>query len=99
METDPLKRLRLEWRNAVESEPMSARNAQEPGPTGGAVELTITHPLDRGATKFIEAVAGGRPRMCRGPAAAGMARPTGTPRLGTGYALAGPVPPRDPDRP
>ena len=66
VEIDPPKRLVLKWRNEWKPEFAAEGAAQcaiELEPADGAVKLTITHAMDRPDSKFIEAVAGGWPRI------------------------------------
>jgi uncharacterized protein YndB with AHSA1/START domain len=66
LEVDPPKRLVLKWRNEFKPELKSegpARCIYELEQVGDAVKLTITHTIERPASKFIEAVSGGWPRI------------------------------------
>jgi uncharacterized protein YndB with AHSA1/START domain len=66
VEADPPRRLVLKWRNEFRPELKAegpARCAYELEPVGDAVKLTITHSIDRPASKVIEAVSGGWPRI------------------------------------
>lgn len=66
LEADPPKRLVIQWRNEFRPELKAEGNSRctmELEPIGGAVKLTITHAMDRPGSKFIEAVAGGWPRI------------------------------------
>ena len=66
VEADPPRRLVLKWRNEFRPELKAeghARCTYELEPVGDAVKLTITHSIDRPASKFIEAVSGGWPRI------------------------------------
>jgi uncharacterized protein YndB with AHSA1/START domain len=66
VEADPPKLLVLKWRNEFKPELKSegySRCAIEIEPVDGAVKLTITHVMDRGESKFIEAVSEGWPRI------------------------------------
>ncbi len=63
---DPPKRIVIKWRNEFKPELKSegfSRCAIDLEPIAGAVKLTITHTMDRAGSKFIEAVAGGWPRI------------------------------------
>jgi uncharacterized protein YndB with AHSA1/START domain len=66
VEIDPPKRLVLKWRNEFRPELKEegfSRCVYDLEPDGDIVRLTITHTIDRDAAKFIEAVAGGWPRV------------------------------------
>jgi uncharacterized protein YndB with AHSA1/START domain len=66
VEIDPPRRLVLRWRNEFRPELKAegySRCVVEIEPAGEAVKLTITHAIDRDASKFIEAVSGGWPRI------------------------------------
>ena len=63
---NPPKHLALKWRNEFRPELKAegySRCTIDLEPMDGAVKLTITHAIDRAASKFIEAVAGGWPRI------------------------------------
>jgi uncharacterized protein YndB with AHSA1/START domain len=66
VEIDRPRRLVLEWRNEWKPE-MNAegysRCTMELEPVDGAVKLTVTHSMDRPASKLIEAVSGGWPKI------------------------------------
>ena len=66
VEADPPRRLVIRWQNQFKPE----LNAEGPSlctieiaTTGSAVQLTITHTIDRENSKFIEAVSGGWPKV------------------------------------
>jgi uncharacterized protein YndB with AHSA1/START domain len=66
VEVNPPKRLVLKWHNQFRPELKAegpARCTYELEAVGDAVKLTITHSIDRPASKVIEAVAGGWPRI------------------------------------
>ena len=66
VEVDPPRRLVLKWRNEFRPELKAegySRCTVELEPAYGAVKLTITHMMDRGESKFIEAVSSGWPRI------------------------------------
>jgi uncharacterized protein YndB with AHSA1/START domain len=67
LEVDPPRRLVIKWRNEFRPELKEegpSRCVYELEPTAdGVVKLTITHTIDRPASKFIEAVSGGWPRI------------------------------------
>ena len=65
LEVTPLKRLVLSWRNerpelAVEGHGRCTIDLER---QGDAVKLTVLHEIDRPASKMIEAVSGGWPRI------------------------------------
>jgi uncharacterized protein YndB with AHSA1/START domain len=65
-EIDPPKRLVLRWRNEWSAELNAegdARCVMDLEPANGAVKLTITHSMERPASKFIEAVSSGWPKI------------------------------------
>jgi uncharacterized protein YndB with AHSA1/START domain len=65
-EIDPPKRLVLTWRNEWKPEFNAegySRCTMELEPLEGAVKLSITHVMDHADSKFIQAVAGGWPRI------------------------------------
>ena len=66
VEFDPPRRLVLKWRNEFRPE-LKAEGAAsctiQLEPIADAVKLTINHVMDRGASKLIEAVSGGWPRI------------------------------------
>ena len=66
IEAAPPRRLILKWRNQFRPEIAAegySRCTMELEPVAGAVKLTITHTVDRDASKFIEAVSGGWPQI------------------------------------
>jgi uncharacterized protein YndB with AHSA1/START domain len=66
IEADPPRRLVLKWRNEFRPEIAAegySRCTMELEPVAGAVKLTITHTVDRDASKLIEAVSGGWPQI------------------------------------
>lgn len=66
LESDPPRRLVIRWQNVFKPE-LKAEGASlctlELEPVAGAVKLTITHSIEREPSKFIEAVAGGWPKV------------------------------------
>ena len=66
VEIDPPRRLVLKWRNEFRPE-LKAEGAAsctiQLEPMADAVKLTISHVMDRGTSKLIEAVSGGWPRI------------------------------------
>jgi uncharacterized protein YndB with AHSA1/START domain len=66
VEIDPPRRLVLKWRNEFRPE-LKAEGAAsctiQLEPISDAIKLTISHEMDRGASKLIEAVSGGWPRI------------------------------------
>jgi uncharacterized protein YndB with AHSA1/START domain len=66
VEIDPPKRLVIKWRNESKPELKSegySRCIFELEPMADAVQLTVTHVMDRPESKFIEAVSGGWPKI------------------------------------
>jgi len=66
LELDRPRRIVLTWRNQWRPELKAegeARCVMEIEPQDGAVKLTITHSIERAASKFIEAVSGGWPQI------------------------------------
>ena len=66
VEFEPLKRIVLKWRHELRPELKTegfARCTIELEPVSEAVKLTITHTMDREASKLIQAVSGGWPRI------------------------------------
>jgi uncharacterized protein YndB with AHSA1/START domain len=66
LEAEPPRRLVLRWRNEFKAELKEegpARCIYELEPVDNAVKLTITHTIDRPASKFITAVSSGWPRI------------------------------------
>jgi uncharacterized protein YndB with AHSA1/START domain len=66
VEATPPRRLVIRWQNHKRPE----LNAEGPSlctmelePTGSAVKLSITHGIEREASKFVEAVSGGWPKI------------------------------------
>ena len=66
VESIPPRRLVIRWRHQSRPE----LNAEGPSlctielePFGGAIKLSITHSIEREASKFIEAVSGGWPKI------------------------------------
>jgi uncharacterized protein YndB with AHSA1/START domain len=66
LEADPPRRLVIRWQNQWKPE----LNAEGPSvcrmelePCGSAVKLTVTHSIERDASKLIEAVSGGWPKV------------------------------------
>jgi uncharacterized protein YndB with AHSA1/START domain len=66
VEAVPPKRLAIRWQHQMKPE-LKAEGASlckmELEPEGTAVKLTITHSIEREASKFIEAVSGGWPKV------------------------------------
>ena len=66
VEADPPRRLVIRWQHQRVPE-LKAEGASlctmEIEPSDTAVKLTITHTIDRDASKFIEAVSGGWPKI------------------------------------
>ncbi|MEO8029651.1 MAG: SRPBCC family protein [Gemmatimonadota bacterium] len=66
LESDPPRRLVIKWRNEWKPELKDegySRCVMELEPSGEAVKLTITHGIESGQGKFIEAVSGGWPKV------------------------------------
>ena len=66
VEIEPMRRLVLKWRNEFRPELKAEGVASctiQLEPMADAVKLTISHVMDRGASKLIEAVSGGWPRI------------------------------------
>ena len=66
VEVDRPKRLVIKWRNEWKPELKAegfSRATYTLEPEGDAVKLTVTHEIDRTGSKFIEAVAGGWPKV------------------------------------
>jgi uncharacterized protein YndB with AHSA1/START domain len=66
LESDPPRRLVIRWRNEFRPELTAegySRCTMELEPVEQVVKLTITHTIDRPASKLIEAVSGGWPRI------------------------------------
>ena len=66
LESDPPRRLVIRWQHQNRPE-LKAEGASvctmELEPEGTAVKLSITHTIEREASKFIEAVSGGWPKV------------------------------------
>jgi len=66
VEANPPRRLVIRWQHQMKPE-LKAEGASlctmELEPEGTAVKLTITHTIEREASKFIEAVSGGWPKV------------------------------------
>jgi uncharacterized protein YndB with AHSA1/START domain len=66
VEADPPRRLVIRWQNQFKPE-LKAEGyslcTMELEPSGSAVKLAITHSIERDASKFIEAVSGGWPKI------------------------------------
>ena len=66
LEAEPPKRLVIKWQNQWNPELKlegPSRCSFEIEPEGEAVKLTVTHSMDRPASKFINAVSGGWPKI------------------------------------
>lgn len=66
LEFEQPRRIRLKWRNEFRPELKAEGFALctiEIEPYGDAVRLSITHTIERGESKFIEAVSGGWPKI------------------------------------
>ena len=66
LEAEPPRRLVILWRNAFKPELKAegpARCTMELEPMDGAVKLTLAHEMDKPASKVIEAVSGGWPKI------------------------------------
>ena len=66
VEADPPRRLVIRWRNQWNPELNAEGDSlctMELEPTGGAVKLSITHSIEREASKLITAVSGGWPKI------------------------------------
>jgi uncharacterized protein YndB with AHSA1/START domain len=66
VEAEPPRRLVIRWRNEWKPELKAegaSRCTMEIEPVGTAVKLSITHSIERDASKFIEAVSGGWPKV------------------------------------
>lgn len=66
VEFDPPRRLVLKWRNHWKPELHAEGHSlctMEVEPVDGAMRLTVTHAMERPASKLIEAVSGGWPRI------------------------------------
>ncbi len=66
VEAEPPRRLTIRWRNEWKPE-LKAEGwslcTMEIEPSAGAVRLSITHSMERDASKFVEAVSGGWPKV------------------------------------
>ncbi len=66
IEAERAKRLVIRWRNEFKPELKAegySRCSVDLEPMGDAVKLTIAHEMERPASRFIEAVSGGWPRI------------------------------------
>jgi uncharacterized protein YndB with AHSA1/START domain len=66
LEIDPPRRLVLKWRNEFRPELTAegySRCVYDLEPDGEMMKLTITHSIDKNGAKFVEAVAGGWPKI------------------------------------
>lgn len=66
VEADPPRRLVIRWQNQFKPELKAEGASQctmEIEPTGTAVKLSVTHTIDRDASKLISAVSGGWPKV------------------------------------
>jgi uncharacterized protein YndB with AHSA1/START domain len=66
LESDPPRRLVIRWRQRRKPELMAEGDSRctfELEAVGAAVKLSITHTIERDASKFIEAVSGGWPKI------------------------------------
>jgi uncharacterized protein YndB with AHSA1/START domain len=66
VEAEPPRRLVIRWRNQFKRELKAEGESLctvELEPIGTAVKLSITHTIEREASKFIEAVSGGWPKI------------------------------------
>jgi uncharacterized protein YndB with AHSA1/START domain len=66
VEAEPPRRLVIRWRNQFKPELKAEGESLctvELEPIGTAVKLSITHTIEREASKFIEAVSGGWPKI------------------------------------
>ena len=66
LEADPPRRLVIKWRHQLRPELNAEGDARcviDLEPVADAVKLTITHTMDRGESRLIEAVSGGWPRI------------------------------------
>lgn len=66
VEAVPSKRLVLRWRNELRPELKAEGHSRctiDLEPAGDTVKLTITHVMERAASKLIEAVSGGWPKV------------------------------------
>jgi uncharacterized protein YndB with AHSA1/START domain len=66
LELDAPKRLVLTWRHEMQPEKKEegySRMSYELEPKGEMVKLTVVHEMDRGQSKFIQAVSNGWPTI------------------------------------
>ena len=66
LEADPPRRLVIRWQNQFRPELKSEGASlctMELEPSGTAVRLSVTHTIERDASRFIEAVSGGWPKV------------------------------------
>ena len=66
IEAEPPRRLVIRWQHQNKPELKAegeSRCTMDLEPSGSAVKLSITHTIDRDSSKFIEAVAGGWPKV------------------------------------
>jgi len=66
VEADPPRRLVIRWRNEWKAELAAEGDSLctfEIEPSGSAVKLSITHSIERDASKLIDAVSGGWPKI------------------------------------
>jgi len=66
VEADPPRRLVIRWRNEWKPELAAEGDSLctiEIEPSGSAVKLSITHRIEREASKLIDAVSGGWPKV------------------------------------
>jgi uncharacterized protein YndB with AHSA1/START domain len=66
VDADPPRRLVIRWRNEWKPELEAEGDSLctfELEPSGSAVKLTITHSIERDASRLIEAVSGGWPKV------------------------------------
>ncbi|HJV60632.1 MAG TPA: SRPBCC family protein [Albitalea sp.] len=66
IEAEPPRRLVIRWQNRSKPELAAegeSRCTMELEPSGSAVRLSITHTIERDASKFIAAVSGGWPKI------------------------------------
>jgi len=66
VEADPPRRLVIRWRNEWKPELAAEGDSLctfEIEPSGSAVKLSITHSIERDASKLIDAVSGGWPKI------------------------------------
>jgi len=66
VESDPPRRLVIRWQHMIKPELQAEGDSlctMELEPSDGAVRLSIVHSIERDASKFIEAVSGGWPKI------------------------------------